>query len=111
MLKLATSIVKRSAPGYVTSREIRSWIFRKVRYKYGVSNSSTSVIDTAKQRAAFGGLRSIGYLALPRLEKSARIVVGYLYQLDPMDRNCQQARIACATGGAICQVRNPVQEL
>ena len=33
MLKLATSIVKQSAPGYPQAEAIRSWIFRKVRYK------------------------------------------------------------------------------
>jgi hypothetical protein len=35
MLKLTTSIVKRCAPGYPQVEAIRSWIFRKVRYKSG----------------------------------------------------------------------------
>ena len=62
MLKLATSIVKQSAPGYPQVEAIRSWIFRKVRYKYGVSNSSTSAMDTAKRRA--GVCRDFAHLGI-----------------------------------------------
>jgi transglutaminase-like putative cysteine protease len=86
MLKIATSIVKRSTPGYPQAEAIRSWIFRKVRYKYGASNSSTSAIDTAKRRA--GVCRDFAHLgiALCRAVRiPARMVVGYLYQLEPMD--------------------------
>ena len=86
LLKLATSIVKQSAPGYPQVEAIRSWIFRKVRYKYGVSNSSTSAMDTAKRRA--GVCRDFAHLgiALCRAVRiPARMVVGYLYQLEPMD--------------------------
>ena len=86
MLKIATSIVKRSTPGYPQAEAIRSWIFRKVRYKYGASNSSTSAIDSAKRRA--GVCRDFAHLgiALCRAVRiPARMVVGYLYQLEPMD--------------------------
>jgi transglutaminase-like putative cysteine protease len=86
MLKLTTSIVKRCAPGYPQVEAIRSWIFRKVHYEYGVSNSSTSAIDTAKRRA--GVCRDFAHLgvALCRAVRiPARMVVGYLYQLEPMD--------------------------
>ena len=86
MLKRATAIVKRCRPGYAQVEAIRSWIFRKVRYKYGVSNSSTSAMDSAKRRA--GVCRDFAHLgtALCRAVRiPARMVVGYLYQLDPMD--------------------------
>jgi transglutaminase-like putative cysteine protease len=86
MLKLATSIAKGSAPGYPQVEAIRSWIFRKLRYKYGVSNASTSAMETARKRA--GVCRDFSHLGIAlcrALRVPARVVVGYLYQLDPMD--------------------------
>jgi transglutaminase-like putative cysteine protease len=86
MLKLATSITKRTAPGYAQAEVIRSWIYRKLRYKYGVSNSSTSAMETARKRA--GVCRDFSHLGIAlcrALRIPARMVVGYLYRLDPMD--------------------------
>jgi transglutaminase-like putative cysteine protease len=86
LLKMATSITKGIAPGYPQAEAIRSWIYRKLRYKYGVSNASTSALDTAKKRA--GVCRDFSHLriALCRaLRIPARMVVGYLHLLDPMD--------------------------
>ena len=86
MLKLATAITKASAPGYPQAEAIRSWIYRKLKYKYGVSNASTSAVDTAKKRA--GVCRDFSHLGIAlcrALRIPARMVVGYLYQLEPMD--------------------------
>jgi transglutaminase-like putative cysteine protease len=35
LLKMATSTTKRITPGYPQAEAIRSWIYRKLRYKYG----------------------------------------------------------------------------
>jgi transglutaminase-like putative cysteine protease len=86
LVKLATSITKKATPGYPQAEAIRSWIHRKLRYKYGVSNPSTSAIETEKRRA--GVCRDFSHLgiALCRAVRiPARIVVGYLHLLDPMD--------------------------
>jgi transglutaminase-like putative cysteine protease len=86
LVKLATSITKKITPGYPQAEAIRVWIYRKLRYKYGVSNASTSAIDTAKRRA--GVCRDFSHLGIAlcrALRIPARIVVGYLYLLDPMD--------------------------
>ena len=86
LLKMATSITKGITPGYPQAEAIRSWIYRKLRYKYGVSNASTSAIDTAKKRA--GVCRDFSHLGIAlcrALRIPARMVVGYLHLLDPMD--------------------------
>ncbi|MGB9278239.1 MAG: transglutaminase family protein, partial [Terrimicrobiaceae bacterium] len=62
LLKLATSITKKITPGYPQAEAIRSWIYRKLRYKYGVSNASTSAMDTAKRRA--GVCRDFSHLGI-----------------------------------------------
>jgi transglutaminase-like putative cysteine protease len=86
LLKLATSITRKVTPGYPQVEAIRSWIFRKLRYKYGVSNASTSAIETEKRRA--GVCRDFSHLGIAlcrALRIPARLVVGYLHLLDPMD--------------------------
>jgi transglutaminase-like putative cysteine protease len=86
LLKLATSITRKITPGYPQAEAIRSWIYRKLRYKYGVSNASTSAVDTAKRRA--GVCRDFSHLGIAlcrALRIPARMVVGYLHLLEPMD--------------------------
>lgn len=82
----ANQIVQGSTPGYDQAEAIRAWIQRNIEYRYGVSDASTSVLDTLMQRA--GVCRDFAHLgaALCRsINVPARIVVGYLYQLEPMD--------------------------
>ena len=86
LLKMATSITKGITPGYPQVEAIRSWIYRKLRYKYGVSNASTSALETARKRA--GVCRDFAHLGIAlcrALRIPARMVVGYLHLLDPMD--------------------------
>jgi transglutaminase-like putative cysteine protease len=86
MLALASKIVRRAQPGYAQVEAIRSWIRRKVKYKYGSSGPSTSALDTAKSRK--GVCRDFSHLGIAlcrAIRIPARIVSGYLYQLDPMD--------------------------
>lgn len=88
MLELATSITAGAAPGYDQVEAIRAWIQANVDYRYGTSDASTSAIQTAEQRV--GVCRDFAHLgaALCRsLSIAARLVVGYLYQLEPMDQH------------------------
>lgn len=84
--KLAQDIVAHTAPGYEQVETIRQWIQTQVDYQYGTSNSSTSALETAQQRV--GVCRDFAHLGIAlcrSLNIPARMVVGYLYQLEPMD--------------------------
>jgi transglutaminase-like putative cysteine protease len=83
---LAQEIASAAAPGYDQVEAIRAWINANVEYRYGASDASTSAADTAERRV--GVCRDFAHLgaALCRsLTIPARMVVGYLYRLDPMD--------------------------
>ena len=83
---LAWQIVGNAAPGYDQVEAIRQWIQTQIKYEYGTSNASTSAIDTAQSRV--GVCRDFAHLGIAlcrSLNIPARMVVGYLYQLDPMD--------------------------
>jgi transglutaminase-like putative cysteine protease len=83
---LASKIVTDSASGYDQVEAIRNWIYSNVEYRYGVSNASTSAQDTASERT--GVCRDFAHLGLAlcrSLSIPARMVVGYLHKLDPMD--------------------------
>lgn len=83
---LAQQIVSGYAPGYDQVEAIRAWIHRQIEYQYGTSDASTSALDTAKQRV--GVCRDFAHLGIAlcrAIDIPARMVVGYLYELDPMD--------------------------
>ena len=44
-------VVGDALPGYPQVEAIRAWIERSIRYEYGVSTVSTSVVETLQQRA------------------------------------------------------------
>ncbi|WP_461096662.1 transglutaminase domain-containing protein [Spirosoma luteolum] len=84
--ELASQITQEVAPGYDQAEAIRAWINTNIRYEYGTSNASTSAVDTAAHRV--GVCRDFTHLGISlcrALNIPARMVVGYLYQLDPMD--------------------------
>lgn len=86
MLNLATEIAGKAVPGYQQVETIRRWIQQNVKYQYGFSTPSTSALETAKSRV--GVCRDFSHLGIAfcrALRIPARSVVGYLYQLDPMD--------------------------
>jgi transglutaminase-like putative cysteine protease len=86
MGNLALEIVGDSAPGYDQVEAIRSWIQTNIKYAYGTSNASTWALETAEKRT--GVCRDFAHLGIAlcrSLNIPARMVVGYLYQLDPMD--------------------------
>jgi len=83
---LALEIVGAATPGYDQVETIRSWVQENVKYCYGTSNASTSALDTAQQK--IGVCRDFAHLGIAlcrSLNIPARMVVGYLHQLDPMD--------------------------
>lgn len=83
---LASDIVANATPGYEQVEVIRQWIHHNIEYQYGTSDASTSAVDTA--RSKIGVCRDFTHLGIAlcrSLNIPARMVVGYLYQLDPMD--------------------------
>ncbi|GAB3539741.1 transglutaminase domain-containing protein [Spirosoma fluminis] len=83
---LATQITEGAEPGYDQVEAIRKWIHDHVTYQYGASDVSTSAVDTAANRV--GVCRDFTHLGMAlcrALNIPARMVVGYLYELDPMD--------------------------
>jgi transglutaminase-like putative cysteine protease len=86
LFDLATEISADYAAGYDRVEAVRAWIYTHIKYQYDTSNTSTSAIDTAQQRV--GVCRDFAHLGIAlcrALDIPARMVVGYLYQLEPMD--------------------------
>jgi len=84
--ELAHEVVGTQAAGYDQVEAIRAWIREHIEYKYGVSNGSTSAADTLRDKA--GVCRDFSHIGISlcrALRIPARMVVGYLYRLDPMD--------------------------
>ena len=82
----AQSIVAGVAPGYAQVEAIRAWVNTHIAYQYGVSSETTDAIDTLEAKA--GVCRDFSHIGISlcrALHIPARMVVGYLYQLDPMD--------------------------
>jgi transglutaminase-like putative cysteine protease len=82
----AHEIVGNAAPGYAQVEAIRSWIQANIEYRYGASDASTDANNTLASGS--GVCRDFAHvgLALTRsLKIPARMVVGYLHRLDPMD--------------------------
>lgn len=82
----ARVLVEGCIPGYAQVETIRRWIHDHFVYAYGTTNSSTSAIDVLSSLT--GVCRDYAHtgIALCRsLDIPARMVVGYLYDLKPMD--------------------------
>ena len=86
MEQQARRIVRDAAPGYAQVEAIRLWVHTNLKYQYGVSQATTDAQDTID--AGAGVCRDFSHvgIALTRsLRIPARMVVGYLWKLDPMD--------------------------
>lgn len=86
MGELALEIVGDRAPGYDQVEAICNWIHTHIEYAYGSSDASTWALDTIEQQQ--GVCRDFAHLGIAlcrSLNIPARMVVGYLYELDPMD--------------------------
>jgi transglutaminase-like putative cysteine protease len=82
----ASKMVAGCAPGYAQVEAIRAWIQQHIEYKYGVSNETTDAFDSLGRGAGVcRDYSHIGITLCRSLHIPARMVVGYLYQLHPMD--------------------------
>ena len=82
----ARELVAGVAPGYAQVEAIRSWIHDNLDYRYGVSDAATDALDTLANGAGVcRDFAHVGMALCRALQIPARMVVGYLYQLDPMD--------------------------
>ncbi len=82
----AREIVGAASPGYEQVDAIRAWIAEHIEYRYGASDASTDAEATLARGA--GVCRDFAHvgIALTRaLRIPARMVVGYLHRLEPMD--------------------------
>ena len=83
---LANDLVVGIESAYDQVDAIRNWIYTHIEYRYETSDVSTSAMDTVKTRV--GVCRDFVHLGIAlcrSLTIPARMVVGYLYQLEPMD--------------------------
>lgn len=88
LAELARTIVGDAVPGYDQVATIERWIATNITYTYGTSGTSTSSLETlAQQTGVCRDFAHLGMALCRTLNIPARMVVGYLYQLDPMDQH------------------------
>lgn len=86
MAERAQFIVGLAQPGYAQVDSICHWIHHNLAYCYGVSGGSTDALDTLAQGAGVcRDFAHVGIALCRSLGIAARIVVGYLHELQPMD--------------------------
>lgn len=88
LYQLATEITAEVEPGYEQVNAICHWINDNIQYEYGTSNTSTSALNIVQNRQ--GVCRDFAHLGIAlcrSLNIPARMVVGYLYDLKPMDQH------------------------
>ncbi len=86
LVGLANSEFGNLAPGYARVSAICDWIYSKVKYLSGSTDSQTSACDTARERA--GVCRDFAHLGIAfcrALNIPARFVSAYAYSLEPPD--------------------------
>lgn len=86
MVDQALQIAGGMPAGYAQVEAIRAWVHQHIAYQYGVSTATTDAMDTLTAKA--GVCRDFSHIGISlcrALRIPARMVVGYLYQLDPMD--------------------------
>ncbi|RYX93633.1 MAG: transglutaminase family protein [Comamonadaceae bacterium] len=86
MREKALQIVGDTQPGYQQAEAIRGWIQGNLTYQYGVSSATTDAMDTLGHGAGVcRDFAHVGIALCRSLQIPARMVVGYLHELDPMD--------------------------
>ena len=86
LASLANSIIGQPSFTYNDIAKIHDWIHRSVAYTPGSSDTSTSAVDTARDLQ--GVCRDYAHLGIAlcrALDVPARMVVGFLHELQPMD--------------------------
>jgi transglutaminase-like putative cysteine protease len=85
-LVMAVEIIQNFQTGYEKVNAICQWVHRNLVYEYGYSTSSSSACDINLSR--IGVCRDFSHLCIALCRAAnipARMVVGYLYGLEPMD--------------------------
>ena len=85
-IDLGRELVDGTKPGYDQVARIEEWIRTSVRYNPGSSNFQMSAVEVNQQRE--GVCRELAHLGIALCRSlciPARIVVGYLHGLEPMD--------------------------
>jgi transglutaminase-like putative cysteine protease len=86
MEERARAIVQGCPPGYPQAERISEWVRENLEYRYGVSEESTCALDTLRQGAGVcRDFAHVGVALCRSLMLPARVVVGYLHGLEPMD--------------------------
>lgn len=86
LMERAQRIAGDARPGYRQAERICNWIHENIQYQYGVSEATTDAAETLQQGA--GVCRDFSHIGLSLcrgLRIPARMVVGYLHGLEPMD--------------------------
>lgn len=86
MQNQALAVVGQTARGYAQVEKICRWIYENLEYRYGVSSASTDALDTLEHGAGVcRDFAHVGIALCRSLQIPARMVVGYLHGLQPMD--------------------------
>ena len=86
LTELANSIVGNLPPNYSQAQAIHDWVQREISYVVESSNASTSALETLESRC--GVCRDFAHLGIAlcrAMSIPARMVVGFLHELQPMD--------------------------
>ncbi|MEO5661162.1 MAG: transglutaminase family protein [Polaromonas sp.] len=82
----ALAVVGAARPGYAQAEKIRAWIYDNLEYRYGVSSATTDALDTLAHGAGVcRDFAHVGIALCRSVQIPARMVVGYLHGLKPMD--------------------------
>ena len=82
----ALAVAGSAPPGYAQVETIRAWIRQNLAYRYGVSNATTDALQTLEHGAGVcRDFAHVGIALCRSLQIPARMVVGYLHGLEPMD--------------------------
>ncbi len=83
---MATIITAGQQPGYDQVLSIEQWLFDNIKYIPGSSDIPLSAVDVnLRQSGVCRDLAHLGIALCRSLSIPARMVVGYRYQLEPMD--------------------------
>ena len=84
--QMATAIVAGQTPGYDQVKAIETWLRSNIRYEPGTGDIPLSAVEiNSKQTGVCRDLAHLGIALCRSLSIPARLVVGYLHALDPMD--------------------------
>lgn len=84
--QMATSITAGQQLGYDQVQAIESWLRTNIRYEPGSSDIPLSAVEiNSRQTGVCRDLAHLGIALCRSLSIPARLVVGYLYALEPMD--------------------------